>query len=932
MDYYPKGSEWRRWDLHIHTPGTQKNDQFEGQDPESKWDAFYDAINTYIGDGTDPLRSVVAVGITDYLSVDNYRKVISDKRLNNNVKLILPNVELRLVPIAQKAPVNIHCIFNPSIVDELEARFFGKLKFMYGNTDYTAARMELIRLGRDFKDDKSLGESEAYREGVNQFLIDSRSLASVFEKDKDLRENTIIVVSNNSKDGATGIVSHAQFFENAGVGQLEATRRQVYQMSDMIFSAQESDREYFLGKKADSATEVIRKCNSLKACIHGSDAHSCSKLFEPDGKRYCWIKADPSFSGLKQVIYEPETRVCISQIVPEVKPDYQVIDYVLIGDGRVQDEAIHFNDKLNCIIGGKSTGKSLLLHNIALAIDEKQVSEKSNLIGVNIDGRKLDDVKVFWRDGIPSGEKESEGRKIVYIPQTYLNRLSDEQEELTEIDEIIKDVILVSPEASEAAENMKVALLSQKSNVDRLIYETVNQYDVIQEKRRALSEIGSKKGIERELKKLNSQKNKLAKSSSVSDEDIVGFNDALSKEKKNSILIRRLAEDIEVLKSLESVVSRAQMIHRYEDSITAMISAAIGRVISISNKAWKEEKEKLIIEINDQITRLTDENAALEKIITSLKPKIDGNEAIKQLSETIQTEKEKLEKVSSIEQELIALDNNYNESVAALVGAFEEYRKIRKTYESIINNITGLNRDDLDFSVETPLRMDAFTDSLSTLLDARSLKNSKQIIDLETVDSTWMTSENISALIKNCLNGTIKLKNRKTPEQALREILSDWNNTTYQVKMDGDEISGMSPGKKALVLLKLLINLAESRCPILIDQPEDDLDNRSVFDELIPFIKDRKRQRQIIVVTHNANVVLGGDAEEIVVANQNGRNSPNEEKRFEYRSGAIEEYRAVSGKRGVLNSQGIQQHICDVLEGGEQAFDLRRNKYHTIKN
>lgn len=65
--------------------------------------------------------------------------------------------------------------------------------------------------------------------------------------------------------------------------------------------------------------------------------------------------------------------------------------------------------------------------------------------------------------------------------------------------------------------------------------------------------------------------------------------------------------------------------------------------------------------------------------------------------------------------------------------------------------------------------------------------------------------------------------------------------------------------------------MAESKCPILIDQPEDDLDNRSIFDELIPFIRKKKIERQIIIVTHNANVVLGGDAEEIIVANQEGK-------------------------------------------------------------
>ena len=161
----------------------------------------------------------------------------------------------------------------------------------------------------------------------------------------------------------------------------------------------------------------------------------------------------------------------------------------------------------------------------------------------------------------------------------------------------------------------------------------------------------------------------------------------------------------------------------------------------------------------------------------------------------------------------------------------------------------------------------------------------------------------------------------------MRQIFIDWYNSTYSVRMDGDNISEMSPGKKALVLLKMLINMDESTCPILIDQPEDDLDNRSIFKELIPFIKEKKTKRQIIIVTHNANVVLGSDAEEIIVANQNGNNSPNKKFRFEYRTGAIEENRSIPGADDVLGKSSIQQHICDILEGGKEAFDLRKHKY-----
>lgn len=183
---------------------------------------------------------------------------------------------------------------------------------------------------------------------------------------------------------------------------------------------------------------------------------------------------------------------------------------------------------------------------------------------------------------------------------------------------------------------------------------------------------------------------------------------------------------------------------------------------------------------------------------------------------------------------------------------------------------------------------------------------------------------------------TLKPKGKNTTESVLRELLSDFYNINYVVKMEDDIIYDMSPGKKALVLLRLLISLAESRCPILIDQPEDDLDNRSIFDELIGFIKEKKSIRQIVIVTHNANIVLGGDAELVIVANQHGKDSPKKQFRFEYRSGAIENNMPHCKEDGtiddgILNQCGIQTHICEVLEGGERAFDLRKNKYRFIK-
>lgn len=75
MGNYNRGSEWRRWDLHIHTPQTRKNDQYQGETVEEKWDKYYKDINNYIGDGSDPLKNIAVIGITDYMSIENYKKL-----------------------------------------------------------------------------------------------------------------------------------------------------------------------------------------------------------------------------------------------------------------------------------------------------------------------------------------------------------------------------------------------------------------------------------------------------------------------------------------------------------------------------------------------------------------------------------------------------------------------------------------------------------------------------------------------------------------------------------------------------------------------------------------------------------------------------------------------------------------------------------------
>jgi predicted ATP-dependent endonuclease of OLD family len=139
----------------------------------------------------------------------------------------------------------------------------------------------------------------------------------------------------------------------------------------------------------------------------------------------------------------------------------------------------------------------------------------------------------------------------------------------------------------------------------------------------------------------------------------------------------------------------------------------------------------------------------------------------------------------------------------------------------------------------------------------------------------------------------------------------------------------MSQGKQAFVILKLLLDFSDKQCPILIDQPEDSLDNRAIYNELVQYIKKKKKERQIILVTHNPNVVVSADSELVIVANQHGKDSKNrDELKFQYMEGSLENtFQKDNSNKIVLESQGIREHVCEILEGGKEAFEKREEKY-----
>lgn len=307
------------------------------------------------------------------------------------------------------------------------------------------------------------------------------------------------------------------------------------------------------------------------------------------------------------------------------------------------------------------------------------------------------------------------------------------------------------------------------------------------------------------------------------------------------------------------------------------------------------------------------------------------------LTVQLEREKTKLQNAIALESQLKSLAEEYNnirKQIAALLQKrYESYQQIEKRVNETRKSIGS----DINLNCSLIYKLDNFQlyeQANKTLIANNSL--------LRTFfDVTLVKYNLIPGFFEKPLKVSddklfyskedyIPLRGKVSLEDILRGLIKDSFEIDYTVTYRGDNLLSMSPGKKGTVLLILFLEISSSEFPILIDQPEDNLDNRTIYDLLCKMIKDKKRDRQIIIVSHNANLVVATDTENIIVANQQGQDSKSDvtENRFEYINGSLEHsFEIRTGIKSVLLRQGIRQHVCDILEGGDEAFKQRERKY-----
>lgn len=374
---YYKGSEWNKWDLHIHTPESGMANEF-GND----WDKYVQSLFK-----SAIANNIVAIGITDYFTIDGYKKLLidylgDDDKLNSlftpaevsvikNIT-IFPNVEFRLKTIVNRSRINYHIIFSNEVsIEDIEENFLHEIEFVYEGLPFDTPnkrklkRRNLEEHGRSIKEQQEGFNGSDFTVGCTTAVIDEQQITEILSKHKDKFEGKYIIVIPVDED----------LSKISWRGQDHMVRKYFYQVANMFFATNKGTIDFGLGKKHERVEDYLCEFKTFKPCICGSDAHSLDSLCDFSNGLNCWIKAEPTFEGLMQVLYEPEERVKIQQGIPDEKNLYQIIESVTLNEDGFWQGTIHLNPNLNTIIGGRSTGKSSLLKAIAAKHDKTSVDE-----------------------------------------------------------------------------------------------------------------------------------------------------------------------------------------------------------------------------------------------------------------------------------------------------------------------------------------------------------------------------------------------------------------------------------------------------------------------------------------------------------------------------------------------------------------------------
>jgi len=925
MSIYTEGSTWRRWDLHVHTPASFHH-EFKFSDEEKKEKNRNDIWENYI-DELEKVSDISVIGITDYFSIDGYKKISEYRKGGRlqNFDLILPSIEFRLDKFVADKRLNYHVIFSDEIeADKIENEFLEELHIKAPNAEPRKLTTENIEeIG------KILKEHQENFQGKSDYIVGCENITVSLDE--------IIEVLKNKESIFAGkyllVLPEEGWSSINWASQNHLTRKEILVRSHAIFSSNPNTRDWALGKKHPSPEDFVKEFGSLKPCIHGSDAHSFERLCKPDEDRFCWIKADPSFEGLKQIIYEPEERVRIQFENPEHRKNIYTLNSTKISNSQISDElsieelSISLNRNLIAVTGGKGSGKTALLDLIANCFEDrcKRAGEDKNSFVQRNEDQKPDleievafngeDVGCFSKELIE--QKFFRDSKVTYLPQGKIEEYSGDREKLDKkIEEIIfsnKNVIDEGYKQEFDRLRNEIGELAKKiDEINRGIYKLEEET-----KEEIVSEIEGKKRIkEGELKNKQDELKELTEAMEE------GIKERIEKLKEEETKLRVKHSKFESVKAnLEDLKDELDTtLHRYNEIIKDLnceLPELIG-TLTIPLLEFKPQFvviEKAVKFISQKITDVTKEieekGKQLDRLSGDARTHAELLRAIEDIKIEIEQFDEQLKKLNEKKEKIKSLENERMEKYKTLLNKYWDWREYYKEVIKAFSKGKSEIMIGIDFKSSIYFDKDEFVESGSDILDLRKI-NINLIEECAEMLETAITEnvmerlvEGIEKFIREIFKYKKFLKRRRASYDFYKWTFGNYFSLSTEILFKGISLDKLSMGQKGTVLLKLF--LAEGDYPLIVDQPEESLDNKFIYGELVGAFREAKKKRQIIIATNNANLVVNTDAEQIIVA--------------EFESNRI------SYQAGTLENLEMRKDIIPILEGGKEAFRKREEKY-----
>ena len=915
-----RGSEWRRWDLHVHTPKSIVQEY--GGDNEDAWEEYITALEALPSD-------VKVLGINDYIFVDGYEKVLDFKSKGRlpNIDLILPVIELRVDKFVGNADlnrINYHVIFSDTVpVATIKSQFIASLSSSamldpdVENVTWNGVvdEQSLTDLGKLIYDNAPDDSKPSDTHKVIGFNNINFSLSAIKEL---LRTNTYL------KEHITAIgKSEWDSFRWTGSA---SDKKTIINATDLVFTASPTSED--ANKHVETLTAQGVNCK----IIHSSDAHKLADdttNTQPRDVGHCftWIKSDTTFNGLKQVLFDYGDRVRLQQSSPYEGDIKYVLDKIVIKkDGILQEQEIPINRDLVSIIGSKGSGKSLLLSAISSVSDLADYDpDHKHPIFDDGDNTQLVDFELLDKGGdgvkkedieLSIGKDEYYTEPVLYVAQEELSGRSKNKKNVR--DEYLREL---------GIDNLSISYQDITDdieyNLDQIDSLTNDLNKITKSVDQNVSSDKVSEYLEKKIKSLEQTNEKL--SNAQTKKVIEELSTIIAKGQEATLWhkddgfkdIELLAQDINSRVAVFNV--KAKTFDIPEADLLPLVdvgelkkaysksSVSLEKKLEDLRKQYGEKKEELEhLGVSEDIPTLLKTVENIQREIATNKKYLDEVKALQESIPVRQTYVGDLFKSDAVVHKRIS---KIEEDINNKFDTFKSERKSSPIFEKLFKSINIKANVFFDFKKLEADIVECFYKDRLTVKDLHKIifdgKEPTYEAYFEWIESSFWSflGDNIKGLkvsTNSGLSGLVRLR---------QVVLLDWYeyvsvsvNITHKFGDTPKELSIMSTGELATVLLKLiLVTQGLDKQIILLDQPEDHLDNEFIANDLVELIRELKKKRQIIMVTHNANLVVMTDSEQVIVANGIDK---------EYLSGGIEQ-------------SEIKDSIVRILEGGAEAFKKR---------